>query len=105
MRLPCPPVDIGCFRCRPTYIAEPGNTRVRWEGEARGTLRSELINRIPYHTIVPALPYSSLRWKLATDGAKDSANVNATASHSSGLEKPRRRMLSLDSSTSRVLLS
>jgi hypothetical protein len=33
---------------------------------------------IRYYTIVPALPYSSLRWKFATDGAKGSANVGAT---------------------------
>src|SRR5207249_6338025 len=29
---PPPPIDIGCFRCRSSHTAEPGNTRVRWEG-------------------------------------------------------------------------
>ena len=53
---------------------------------------------------IPHSGYSSFLENPAT-GATGSANVSATASHSSGLGTPRRRMSSFFSKTNRVVLS
>ena len=57
--------------------------------------------------IQPVFGYSILRQNRlgAAGGATGLAKVSATASHSSGLSAPRRRMSSLLSSTSRVRAS